>query len=69
MAKEIAFENGSISNSEWLMTLTLIIILIIIADNKSLQQELTSPLTIMQLDKIVKIEKKIMSRHLINFSK
>ena len=69
MAKEIAFENGSISNSEWLMTLTLIIIIIIIADNKSLQQELTSPLTIMQLDKIVKIEKEIMSRHLINFSK
>ena len=33
------------------------IIIIIIADNKSLQQELTSPLTIMQLHNIVKIEK------------
>jgi len=32
-----------------------LIIIIIIADNKSLQHELTSPLTIMQLDKIVKI--------------
>jgi len=28
--------------------------IIIITDNKSLQQELTSPLTSMQLDKIVK---------------
>jgi len=34
-------------------------IIIIIVDNKSLQQELTSPLTIMQLDKIVKIEKEV----------
>jgi len=48
---------------------SLMIIIIIIADNKSLQQELTSPLTIMQLDKIVKIETEIMSRHLIKFSK
>jgi len=36
----------------------IIIITIIVADNKSLQQELTSLLTIMQLDKIVKIEKR-----------
>jgi len=37
------------------------LIIIIIADNKSLQQELTSPLTIMQSDIVVKIEKEIMS--------
>jgi len=46
-----------------------VLIILIIADNKSLQQELTSSLTIMQLDKIVKIEKEIILRHLIKFSK
>jgi len=46
----------------------IIIIIIIIADNKSLQQELTSPLTSIQFDKIVKNTKEIMS-HLVKFSK
>ena len=46
----------------------LLIIIIIIEDSKSLQQELTSPLTNIQLDKIVKNTKEIMS-HLVKFSK
>ena len=40
------------------------IIIIIMADNKSLQQELTNPLTSIQLHKIVKNTKEIMS-HLV----
>jgi len=51
-----------------MLIIIIIIIIIILADNKSLQQELTSPLTSIQLDKIVKNTEEIMSHH-VKFSK
>ena len=49
------------------MAVGLVTTILVLADNISLQQELTSPLTSTQLDKIVKNTKEIRS-HLVKFS-
>jgi len=59
--------NNSVLHHLYNMAVGLVTTILVLADNISLQQELTSPLTSTQLDKIVKNTKEIRS-HLVKFS-